>query len=48
MRRKIDSFIVGLLSCMMSCSFWISSTHPCILFFGEYEYPKKENYTEHN
>jgi hypothetical protein len=48
MKRRKDNIIVGLLSCMMSYSFWISSTHPCILFFGEYEYPKKENYPELN
>lgn len=44
MRSNIDKIVAGLLSCMISCSYWISSTYPCVLFFGEYEYPKKENY----
>ena len=35
-----------LFTQLISLSRWVDVTHPCILFFGEYEYPKKEDYQD--
>lgn len=44
MQKKVLNIIGKFLVCMMSFSFWISVTYPCILFLGEYPYPLEKDY----
>lgn len=46
MKKRLLSPILrnALVSCMIF-STWINGFHACILFFGEYPYPRKEEYT---
>ncbi len=46
MKKLLSSPVVKnvLVGCMLFTT-WISSTHASIYFFGEYPYPKEEDYT---
>lgn len=45
MKKLLASPIVkNLLASCMILSLWVSNTHACILFFGEYPYPREEDY----
>ena len=44
MKKLFSPALRNVLMGCMAFSFWISASYPCILFFGEYEYPDKESY----
>ena len=44
MKKLFSPAVWNVLMGCMAFSFWISASYPCILFFGEYEYPDKESY----
>ncbi|EEC56267.1 hypothetical protein BACPEC_02774 [[Bacteroides] pectinophilus ATCC 43243] len=43
MKKLFSPAVRNVLMGCMAFSFWISSSHPCVLFFGEYEYPDKNS-----
>lgn len=44
MKKRLSPVIKHLLVSCMGISFWFEITHASILFFGEYAYPKKEDF----
>ncbi|MDE6607649.1 MAG: hypothetical protein K2K54_07840 [Lachnospiraceae bacterium] len=44
MKKRLSPVIKHLLVSCMGISFWVSITHASVLFFGEYAYPKKEDF----
>lgn len=44
MKQKLIAMMGSLLTTCMALSIWLGTDFPCVLLFGEYEYPVKENY----
>lgn len=44
MKKYLSSMLKHALVGCMGISFWFELTHASLFFFGEYEYPKKEDY----
>lgn len=44
MKKNLSKLFKNILTGCMTCAFWISCTHACVLLFGEYEYPNENDY----
>lgn len=44
MKKYITQAIKYALTCCMMFGTWFPVSSPCILFFGEYEYPNENDY----
>ncbi len=44
MKKYLSPIIKHALVSCIGFSYWVSITHASILFFGEYQYPQKEDY----
>lgn len=44
MKKHLSPVIKHLLVSCMGISFWFEITHASLFFFGEYAYPKKEDF----
>ena len=43
MHQRLDMLLKHILFATIALSIWFPATYPCLLFWGEYPYPVKED-----